>query len=168
MESKQRQHGAAAALAGLAVAMSVGCARPANIVIAAPVGPPIAAATDAQQGQLVVYNDSTAHPDPAESFQQHGTGRLGFIVADAASGAVVESIPTGLDSVPTLKLNPGRYLVHAESLSGATVEATVRVETGKTTELYLDGSRTLSNPSNNGNAVLAPDGSFVGWRSASL
>src|SRR5512138_518542 len=132
MESKRRQLGAAAALAGLAVAMSVGCAKPANVVITAPVGPPLAAATDTQQGQLVVYNDSTAHPDPAESFQQHGAGRLGFTVADSASGAVVQSIPTGRDNVPTLKLNPGQYVVRAESLSGATVEATVRVETGKT------------------------------------
>ena len=163
MEPKRKKLGAAAALAG--VALSVACARPANVVIAAPIGPtPVAT----QRGQLVVYNDSNVHPDPAESFQQHGAGRLGFTVTDSASGAVVQSIPTGLDNVPTLQLNPGQYVVRAESLSGATVEAAVRIETGRTTELYLDGSRTLPNASNNSNAVLAPDGSFVGWRSVSL
>ena len=165
----QRSYDPAIALLGaIAAAMSVGCARPANLVVAQPVGPAITTAADAQQGELVVYTDSNVDPDPAQAIREPGTGRLGFTVTDPTTGLVVRAVATGSADAPTLKLSPGQYEIRAESISGATVQARVYIEAGKATELFLDGSRTLPDASTNSNAVLAPDGSFIGWRSASL
>lgn len=156
-------------LLGLGVATTMGCARrSSNVVIAQPVGPaPSEQGAIGSRGWLVVVTESAVHPDPAEAFQQHGSGRLGYTIL-GATGAVVQRIDSGENAPIPITLEPGLYRVKADSLSGATVEATVRIESSRTTELYLDGSRTLSRNAPNDGAVLGPDGSFVGWRAATL
>jgi xanthine/CO dehydrogenase XdhC/CoxF family maturation factor len=157
------------AIAAISLALPlVGCARPATIVIAEPIGPaPSTSVLDARQGSLIVFTESDASPSPSQSLQEHGKGRLGFAVIDPKTGAVLVEVAAGEAEPPTVKLTAGQYRVRAESLSRALIEATVRIEAGKTTELYLDGNHAFDEPKLRANAQFAPDGAFIGWRASS-
>ena len=146
----------------------VGCARPSTVVITEPIGSsPAIAATNASQGVLVVFTETFANPDPSQAILEHGDGRLGYEVRDAQSGALITKVASGAPETPAVKLAPGHYRVRADRLSGSQVEATVSIQAGRTTEIYLDRSHPLPVSELRGLSVVAPDGSFVGWRGTS-
>lgn len=162
MRSLTRQLRNTAKLLGFAGAITAGCARSGNTVITQPIGPEPVARTEGVRGELVVFTESNASPDPSQAIQEHGAGRLGFTVTDASTGVTVQTAPDGRDVPAAIALSPGFYRVKAETLSGGTVEATARIEPGRTTEIYLDGSRRLANGAQD--VVRDSNGNFIGWR----
>ena len=86
--SHTRSTGTAVAVVCLAASL-ISCARPSNIVIADAVGPsPATKAGEERQGQLVVYTDSDANPDPSQAILEHGQGRQ-YAVDATRSGVCI-------------------------------------------------------------------------------
>ncbi len=151
----------------LSLVSLVACARPDTVVVEQPVGPSSKSAVSADQGWLVVYTDTDGIPDPAVQVQFSGPARLPYTILDSA-GQVVQTVVARDETPEAVALSTGNYLVRGSSLQGGTIEVKVRIVGGRTTNVVLDGSWAPEKSTAEWPAVLSPDGSFVGWRAASL
>ncbi len=155
--------------AGL-VALLAGCAT--TPVPVAPVGPnPSAARSDSSRGGLQVFSRLARHSDeqnqgssdPNPQWYQHTAYEIFDLQGNLVSN--VQNRPHHYDDVPDLvRLPPGQYTVKAESADYFWVQVPVKIETGKTTNLHLDGRWSPPPGTPDGDIIKLPDGRPVGWK----
>jgi hypothetical protein len=151
----------------LSIVGLVSCARPSTVVIEQPLGPSPTSATQSNQGWLVVYTDIEKYADPTLQIQFAEPTRLPYTIVNSA-GQPIQTV-TARDETPEIvALSAGNYVVRGNTLQGGTIEAKVRISNGQTTNVVLDGSWTPDKAATGDSAVYGPDGTFVGWRAASL
>ncbi len=138
--------------------------------IAEPVGPAPASPSFFDEGRLVVHTPVRSDARYGEEVYgaSHPSSEL-FTILDR-DGHVVRSIynqDTG-SSPDAVTLQAGEYLVRTKDGDGSRVEAWVQIVPGRTTEVFLDQSWKLQQPSAHDNLVRAPDGTIVGWRAQAI
>ena len=153
--------------AAILVAMS-GCAT-APVAVQAPVGPnPAIRASGDRAGQLSVYTArEQMHND--SQFQTAYYQETAYAIYDSG-GRKIRNVNNNNSSeffaVPrTIELPPGRYQIHAWMASGLgeRVIVPVVVESGRKTEVHLDGKWPQS-ADTDGRVVMGPGGFSIGWR----
>ena len=157
-----------APLAGL-----VGCSTSPVVRVAEPVGPAPSSASFFDEGRLVVYTD-VGHPhrdtfDEGYVSWEPGT-RAPYTIYDRDGRVCQQVWNRGADASPeTVTLPKGDYFVRARGLDGRLVDVTVRIERGKTTEVFLDRSWTPPiEGATRDSVVRANDGTAVGWRATAI
>lgn len=141
-----------------------GCAAPQQLSIQPVIGPDPSSPSTAAQGRLSVFTDV----EITGTGDGQGSSRRPYSLYDS-TGRLLAEIRGGSEFAPdTVTVTAGEYRVQGIGLSGKRVDVRVLVEPGKLTEVYLDGSRKLEAATAPNLVVLAPDGSFIGWRAEGL
>lgn len=150
---------------GTALALVIGgCAAPQQLSIQPVIGPDPSSPSTAVQGRLAVYTDV----EITGSGDGQSSSRRPYSLYDS-TGRLLAEIRGGSEIAPdTVTVAAGEYRVLGIGLSGKRIDVRVLVEPGKLTEVYLDRSRKLEASTALNSAVLAPDGSFLGWRAEGL
>ncbi len=124
-----------------------------------PFTPPAPAA-----GGLVVYTDKEEFVRGGDYYYPHSSYSIHTV-----GGMPIRRVENrrGIEdySPDRVILNAGTYLIRARGL-GKRIEVAVRVEPGRTTAVYLDGSWTPPPGAPSEAVVRAPDGTFMGWRTS--
>lgn len=131
-----------------------GCAK--QLHVEQTVGPTPAAAI----GDLVVFTQPIVQVDP-----DWGRARLPYDLLDVNGRLLLTVGRTPYDAPLRLALRPGEYVVRAKEVRGRAedVHVRVRIDQGRTTEVFLDGSKPF--PGTPPDALVrAPNGEIVGWR----
>lgn len=150
---------------GTALALVTGgCAAPQQLSIQPVIGPDPSSPSTAAQGRLAVYTDI----EITGSGDGQGSSRKPYSLYDS-TGRLLAEIRGGSEfAADTVTVTAGEYRVQGIGLSGKRIDVRVLVQPGKLTEVYFDRSRKVEASTALNSAVLAPDGSFLGWRAEGL
>ena len=159
----QASNSISSVLAALALVVA-GCAAPQHLRVQPVIGPDPSSPSTTVQGRLAVYTDIEITGSGDGQF----SSRKPYSLYDS-TGRLLGEIRGGSESAPdTVTVTAGEYRVIGIGLSGKRVDVRVLVEPGRLTEVYLDQSRQLKATISPDLVVLAPDGSFLGWRAQGL
>jgi len=155
-------------LLALSLTFIFGCARPDTVVIEQPVGPSPSNSVSSGPGWLVVYTDigykdRGMYLEPMLQHQFKEPIRLPYTIANL-EGQLLQTVVASDHNPQIVVLSAGSYIVRGHKHRGGAIEVRVRILSGKTTNVILDGSRTPDKSVIPGQAVYGPDGSFVGWQ----
>lgn len=143
-----------------------GCVTTTALVISEPVGPePRVEAGSRPRGTLVVYTAWDIYPG-AEPDQRY---REDYVLSWPGASRVekVGNHAGTFDEGPvSVSLPPGAYQVKARAAGHGRVTATVVIEAGRTTTLWLDGSVPGHAGAAAADQVRLPGGPVLGWRAA--
>jgi hypothetical protein len=111
-------------------------------------------------GRLVVFTEFQGHEDPNGDTPRV---RLPYELFDV-NGRFVRKVESNNYDVPTsVALEPGEYSVHARGRDYADADVRVRVAPGRTTEVFLDGTKPSPGIPDDAR-VRASNGAVIGWR----
>jgi hypothetical protein len=143
--------------AGLLVAASAtACARQV-VQIPQAIGPNPSPASVVDTGRLIVYTEERRAPDDENQSSLHRP----YLVLDGSQKVALEVDNfTGAD---VIALPAGHYTVRVDADQRRTVSVPVRIVTGRTTEVHLDG-KWRPERANTAALIQGPDGSLLGFR----
>lgn len=162
-------------LAVLSVALplaGLSCTTSPVVRIAEPVGPAPSASSAFDEGRLVVRTPLTRDPGDLYTDEYPGTTpsvRAAYEIFDT-NGREIQTVTNYVTGTApeTVSLAHGDYLIRAKGPGNQLVDVPVRIEPGKVTEVFLDGSRRPSDFGPNDQVVRAADGTVVGWRATAI
>jgi hypothetical protein len=160
------------AVLSLAVPLAgAACSTSPVVRIAEPVGPAPSSPSFLDEGRLVVHTPMSRDPGDLYTEEYPGTSpalRSPYTVYDA-EGHTIQTVTNYMTGTApeVVSLPQGEYLVRAKGPSNQLVDVTVRIDHGKTTEVFLDGSHP-PNDMAPGQIVRGPDGKVVGWRATAI
>src|SRR6266436_4130989 len=152
------------AAAGLTVVLSA-CAAGRRSVALAPVGPPpLAHATRAHEGRLMVYSALDIGIPGGRDYVHYHSGYRIYSVDGKPLKYIANRV--GASEEPgVVSLPPGRYTIVARAAAFGTVTVPVVIEAGKTTSVHLDGSEPIGSSENSESRFVSlPDGLIIDWR----
>ncbi len=143
-----------------------GCAAGQPRVISETIGPAQAPAVNrTDRGSLLVYSDWDKYDTLDADHQKHTAYRIS--PEQGGQTILVRNRKGSFGESPeAVELAPGKYVIEAQANQLGTVRVPVRVRTGETTVVYLDGvtappavERTQTEK-----WVRHPSGGILGWR----
>ncbi len=142
-----------------------GCATTPPLVLAEPLGPaPLpAAATTGPRGALMVYSAWDPFPGGDPDYQYREDYVLHW-PGDARVVRVRNHAGTFDPGPVTVNLPPGVYQIKARAARHGKVTATVVIEAGRVTSVWLDGTLPKDEAAAPADQVRLPGGQVVGWR----
>ncbi len=115
--------------------------------------------TASSMGRLIVFTEfrrRTAEDNYAND------ERLPYALFDA-SGHYLRTVSENHQTPETVALAAGEYLVHAKGRHYAHADVRVRIDPGRTTAVFLDGTRPSTQAPSDA-LVHAANGAIIGWR----
>ena len=163
-------------LAMLSLALRLGgvaCSATSSVVrIAEPVGPAPSSLSVLTSGQLVVHTPFRTEPLDISTEERPSTTpptRLPYTIFDIEGRKIQTVDNQRVGSEPAIvNLADGDYLVRANGLDNRVFDVKVRIERGKRTALFLDGSRWPSDFAPTDQVVRTSDGTVIGWRATAI
>ncbi len=142
-----------------------GCATPSPYVVSERVGSELRTETASEpRGTLVVYSAWDIYPG-GESDNRY---REDYVLQwpEARVQKVRNHVGTFDEGPVAVSLPPGTYQVKARAIGHGRVTASVVIEAGRTTSLWLDGSMPKEATNSAAGLIRLPGGQIIGWKSA--
>jgi hypothetical protein len=169
---KKRMSRSLAVLSVAVPILGIACSTTSPVVrIAEPVGPAPSSASVSGAGQLVVHTPASRDRDtsPDEYPPTSRTGPSQYTIFDTEGHQIQTVNNQSIGAQPEIvNLADGDYLVRAKGRDNQVFEVKVRLERGKTTHVFLDGSRPPAGFGPTDQVVRTSDGMVVGWRAIAI